>query len=84
MTFCLIANKPAHMDTHPSQPGDNKTLINGVSYHLKQSNQTCIIKHIHRLDKDTTGAVLFAKNRLVGACLIKCWKNERLLEPTMH
>ncbi len=76
--FLLIANKPAHMDTHPSHASDNKTLINGVSYHLKQSNQTCIIKHIHRLDKDTTGAVLFAKNRLVGALLDKMLEERKI------
>ncbi|MDQ7864694.1 pseudouridine synthase [Peribacillus frigoritolerans] len=33
-----------------------------------------MIKHIHRLDKDTTGAVLFAKNRLIGSML------DRMLE----
>lgn len=76
--FLLIANKPAHMDTHPSHPSDNKTLINGVAYHLKQSGQTCMIKHIHRLDKDTTGAVLFAKNRLVGSMLDKMLEERKI------
>lgn len=69
--FLLIANKPAQMDTHPSQVNDKNTLINGISYYLKQSGQSCSVKHIHRLDKDTTGAVLFAKNPLVGAMLDK-------------
>lgn len=70
----LIANKPAGMDTHPSLPGEAQSLINGVAYHLRQTGQTCMIKHIHRLDKDTTGAVLFAKNRLIGSML------DRMLE----
>ncbi|CAH0192603.1 Ribosomal large subunit pseudouridine synthase D [Peribacillus sp. Bi96] len=70
----LVANKPAGMDTHPSQPGDANSLINGVAYHLQHTGQTCMIKHIHRLDKDTTGAVLFAKNRLIGSIL------DRMLE----
>lgn len=76
--FLLIANKPAHMDTHPANINDTTTLINGVSYHLKQSNQTCMIKHIHRLDKDTTGAVLFAKNRLVGSMLDKMLEERKI------
>ncbi len=76
--FLLIANKPAHMDTHPSHPNDNKTLINGISYYLQQSNQNCIIKHIHRLDKDTTGAILFAKNRLVGSMLDKMLEERKI------
>lgn len=70
----LIANKPAGMDTHPSQPGEAHSLINGVAHHLRQTGQNCMIKHIHRLDKDTTGAVLFAKNRLIGSML------DRMLE----
>ncbi|WP_286197347.1 RluA family pseudouridine synthase [Bacillus sp. ISL-34] len=70
----LIANKPAGMDTHPSQPGEARSLLNGVAHHLQQTGQTCMIKHIHRLDKDTTGAVLFAKNRLIGSML------DRMLE----
>lgn len=70
----LIANKPAGMDTHPSQPGESHSLINGVAHHLQKTGQTCMIKHIHRLDQDTTGAVLFAKNRLIGSML------DRMLE----
>ncbi|WHY59275.1 RluA family pseudouridine synthase [Peribacillus simplex] len=70
----LIANKPAGMDTHPSQPGEAHSLINGVAHHLQKTGQSCMIKHIHRLDKDTTGAVLFAKNRLIGSML------DRMLE----
>ena len=70
----LVANKPAGMDTHPSQPGDKHSLINGVAHHLQETGQTCMIKHIHRLDKDTTGAVLFAKERLTGSML------DRMLE----
>ncbi|WP_181762218.1 RluA family pseudouridine synthase [Bacillus sp. B4EP4a] len=70
----LIANKPAGMDTHPSQPGESHSLINGVAHHLQKTGQSCMIKHIHRLDKDTTGAVLFAKNRLIGSML------DRMLE----
>lgn len=76
--FLLVANKPAHMDTHPSEANDTKTLINGVAFHLKQTGQTCMLKHIHRLDKDTTGAVLFAKNRLVGSMLDKMLEERKI------
>lgn len=68
----LIANKPAELETHPSSPGQIDSLLNGVAYQVKERTGT--IKHIHRLDKDTTGAVLFAKNRLAGVML------DRILE----
>lgn len=67
----LIANKPAGMDTHPSSPDQRNTLINGVAHYLHSTEQPMMIKHIHRLDKNTTGAVLFSKNRLAGSMLDK-------------
>lgn len=70
----LIANKPAGLGTHPSEPGDTRSLLNGAAYYLHKTNQNMYIKHVHRLDKDTTGAVLFAKNKASGAML------DRLLE----
>lgn len=72
----LIANKPAEMETHPSSPGQIDSLLNGVAYHLK--NESGILKHIHRLDKDTTGAVLFAKNHLTGALLDKMLEERKI------
>jgi 23S rRNA pseudouridine1911/1915/1917 synthase len=74
----LIANKPAGVETHPSEVGQTHTLLNGVAYHLKQTGQTCMIRHIHRLDKDTTGAVLFAKNQFVGALLDKMLEQRKI------
>ncbi|WP_409305914.1 RluA family pseudouridine synthase [Peribacillus sp. SCS-155] len=69
--FLLIANKPSGLETHPSTAGHTNTLLNAVAYYLTQSGQQGYIKHIHRLDKDTTGAVLFAKAKLVGSMLDK-------------
>jgi 23S rRNA pseudouridine1911/1915/1917 synthase len=70
----LIVNKPAGMDTHPSDKGETNTLANAVAYHLQIHGIETKIRHIHRLDKDTTGAVLFAKHALAGAIM------DRLLE----
>ncbi|MGN1400457.1 MAG: RluA family pseudouridine synthase [Bacillus sp. (in: firmicutes)] len=68
----LIVNKPAGMETHPSKPGQTDTLVNGVLWHLMLSGETGgAISHIHRLDKDTTGAVLFAKHALAANLLNK-------------
>lgn len=72
--FLLIANKPANMNTHSTDTADQNSLLNGVAHYLKSTGQRTFIKHIHRLDKDTTGAILFAKNPVVGAML------DRMLE----
>ncbi|MFE8703144.1 RluA family pseudouridine synthase [Cytobacillus sp. FJAT-54145] len=70
----IIVNKPANMDTHPNESGQTNTLANAVAFHLQAKGEQRKVKHIHRLDKDTTGAVLFAKHELAGSIL------DRMLE----
>jgi 23S rRNA pseudouridine1911/1915/1917 synthase len=70
----LILNKPAGMDTHPNEPGQINTLANAAAFHIQASGETLNVRHVHRLDRDTTGAVLFSKTALAGAIL------DRMLE----
>ncbi|MGP1909902.1 RluA family pseudouridine synthase [Metabacillus sp. JX24] len=70
----LIVNKPAGMDTHPNEPSQTGTLANGVASHFQMNGIARKIRHIHRLDRDTSGAVVFAKHALSHAVL------DRLLE----
>ncbi|MDF2936585.1 MAG: pseudouridine synthase [Paenibacillaceae bacterium] len=60
--FCLVAMKPAGMPVHPSEPGQIGTLDHAVAYYYETTGQYCRLRHIHRLDNDTTGLVLYAKN----------------------
>lgn len=64
----LIAEKPAGMDTHPNEK-EGGTLSNAVAFHLQTEGITTKIRHIHRLDQDTSGGVVFAKHALSGAVL---------------
>jgi len=77
----LVVNKPAGMETHPNEPGQLHTLANAVAYHLKQKGEHRRVRHIHRLDKDTTGAVLFAKHAFSHALLDRML-NERTIKRT--
>lgn len=74
----LIANKPAKMDTHPNSEEDINSLLNGVAFHLQSKGELHYIKHIHRLDRDTTGAVIFAKHRMCGAILDKLLEERKI------
>jgi 23S rRNA pseudouridine1911/1915/1917 synthase len=60
--FTLIVNKPAGIEVHPSEKGQRKTLAHAVAAYYEMSGQDIRIRHIHRIDKDTTGPVLYAKN----------------------
>ncbi|MBD8071059.1 RluA family pseudouridine synthase [Bacillus sp. PS06] len=70
----LVVNKPANMDTHPTTEGQLGTLANAVAFHYQAQGIQTKVRHVHRLDQDTTGAILFAKDRLSSAVL------DRMLE----
>jgi 23S rRNA pseudouridine1911/1915/1917 synthase len=63
--FCLVVNKPAQMKVH-GDGGDrlagNPSLADAVAFYYESTGQHCRIRHIHRLDENTTGPVLYAKH----------------------
>ncbi|XXM74057.1 RluA family pseudouridine synthase [Lysinibacillus sphaericus] len=65
----IVVNKPAGMDTHPNGPQDTDTLTNLIAFHFQSKGESCRVMHIHRLDRDTSGAVIFAKHPLAKAIL---------------
>ncbi|MGG5736660.1 MULTISPECIES: RluA family pseudouridine synthase [Bacillus cereus group] len=65
----LIVNKQGQMDTHPSEKNGTGTLANLVAFHFQMQGLETKVRHIHRLDKDTTGGVVFAKHRIAGAIM---------------
>lgn len=63
----IAVNKPRNMPTHPSQNHHGDTLANGVMYYYKNTSFT--FRPITRLDRDTSGVVLIAKNQLSASVL---------------
>ncbi|AQT84074.1 RNA pseudouridine synthase [Paenibacillus larvae subsp. pulvifaciens] len=67
--FVLVVNKPAGMPVHPNEPGQRGTLMQAVAAYYESGGQRCRVRHIHRLDAETTGAVLYAKNEWIHLLL---------------
>ena len=65
----LVLNKPADMPVHPSAGNYENTLANGVAWYYKQQGKAFVYRCINRLDRDTTGVLVLAKNPLSGALL---------------
>ncbi|WP_085505929.1 RluA family pseudouridine synthase [Thalassobacillus devorans] len=65
----LVVNKPAGIDTHPNEHGQTGTLANRVAFYFQENRVLTKVRHIHRLDRETSGAVLFAKHALAGATM---------------
>ncbi len=62
----IIVNKPQGMVVHPAPGNPDKTLVNGLMYHCegKLSGINGVIRPgiVHRIDKDTSGLLIVAKN----------------------
>lgn len=67
----IVINKQADIVVHQSFGHETGTLLNALMYHLK--NKTPFM--VHRLDKDTTGAIIFAKNQKAKVSLSKQFQN---------
>ncbi len=61
----LIIDKPAGIPVHPSMMHYETSLANGVQYYFQQSDVKIGIHPINRLDKNTSGIVVFAKNAYI-------------------
>ena len=59
--FILIINKPAGIAIHPSILHYDNTISNGVKAYYTKNNYHFAIRPVNRLDKDTSGIVIFAK-----------------------
>ena len=58
----LLVNKPADMPVHPSIGNYGNTLANAVRFHAETRNESYPFRCINRLDRDTSGIVILAKN----------------------
>ena len=69
----LVVNKKAGLLTIATAKEKDRTLYHEVYMYLKKKNQKVFI--VHRLDKDTSGVVLFAKTEKMKLLLQKDWNN---------
>jgi 23S rRNA pseudouridine1911/1915/1917 synthase len=64
-----VLEKPAGMAVHPTLNYPDHTLANGWLYYLGQKGKTGIFRPVNRIDKNTSGLVLCAKNSFSAAAL---------------
>ena len=63
--ICL--NKPAGVVAHPSHGHYSDSLANYLAYYFQMKHEPHEIRTVGRLDKDTSGLILFAKSRTMAA-----------------
>ena len=76
----LAVDKPAGMLIHPSRATMTGTLANRVLAHYQKTGQSCAFHPLTRLDRDTFGIVLIAKNSHIHMLLSEKQKVEKTYE----
>jgi 23S rRNA pseudouridine1911/1915/1917 synthase len=67
----LVVNKPAGLVVHPGAGNPAGTLMNGLLYHAPSLELVPRAGIIHRIDKDTSGLLLVAKNLPAHTALVR-------------
>ena len=65
----IIINKPGDMVVHPSYAHYKDSLSNYLAGYYEETGQNHVIRTVGRLDRETSGLVIFAKNRHSAALL---------------
>ncbi|SKA75445.1 23S rRNA pseudouridine1911/1915/1917 synthase [Clostridium sp. USBA 49] len=72
----IVVNKPSGIVVHPTKSYPNGTLANGLLYYFKEKNENCIVRLVSRLDMDTSGLILIAKNQFSHMALARDMQND--------
>ena len=76
----LAVNKPHGISVHGTSPGGPPSLVNGVAYYLQSKNGLVTPRPVHRLDRDTSGVVLFAKSAAIQTELTNQWQTRQVIK----
>jgi 23S rRNA pseudouridine1911/1915/1917 synthase len=67
--FAIVLDKPAHLAVHPTLNYPRNTLANGYAALMAARGESPVFRPVNRIDKDTSGLVLAAKNAYAAPLL---------------
>lgn len=77
----IVINKPAGLVVHPAAGHESDTLVNALLYHTKNLSMRFNEMRpgiVHRLDKETSGLLVIAKNDLAHESLVHDFQNRNI------
>lgn len=77
----IVINKPAGLVVHPGAGHNKNTLVNALIYHWSEIAQVGEPKRpgiVHRLDKETSGVMIVARNQTAYEWLVKQFKGRKV------
>lgn len=76
----IVVNKPAGIPVHPSMDHYTDSLSNEIAFYFNQIGLKKKIRPVNRLDKDTSGIVISAKNEYIQECLVRQMKSKEFIK----
>lgn len=70
----VVPSKPADMPTHPSRNHYGDTLADALAYRYKNDDEPFVFRPVNRLDRNTSGLTLIARNRISASKLSDAMK----------
>ena len=74
----VIPDKPAFMPTHPSHDHYEDTVANALAFRYKEEQESFVFRPVNRLDRNTSGLLIIAKNRIAAAKLTRAMQEKRI------
>lgn len=78
--YILVINKPSGVICYSDGDDSKETLSNYVKYYYEENGIDAKVRHIHRLDKDTTGVIIYAKDILTHSKLSKMIEDRKIVK----
>ncbi len=76
--YLLIVNKPAGYIIYPDSKEKTNTMANIIAGYYLQTGQNNTIRHCHRLDTDTSGCLVYAKDIFTHSYLCKLFEEHKI------
>lgn len=67
--YLIVLNKPPFMPVHPTKVHQQDTLANALCFYANKKGETYAFRAVNRLDRNTSGLVLVAKDRHIAFSL---------------
>ena len=76
--YMVVPNKPPFMPTHPSHLHHGDTLADALAFRYRAKGLPFVFRPINRLDRNTSGLTLIAKDRISAARLAEAMRNGKI------
>lgn len=74
----VVPDKPADMPTHPSRDHHEDTVANALAFRYKDLGKPFVFRPINRLDRNTSGLLLIARDRICANTLSEAMRQRKI------